>query len=256
MSAHSAGSRLVCGIHAVRRALALGRASRIYVRHGLGAERAGRLAEGLARATVAVVEVPESELQRLAGTVKHQGILAEVRHSLPLSDREALAFIGGLDAPLLLVLDSIQDPRNFGSLLRTADAAGVDLVVTARSRNVGVTPVVSKVASGAAEVQPLAEVSNLARFMAQLGDTGVRIVGTDDQAEASLYDLDLGGALAIVMGAEGEGLRRLTWERCDQLVRIPMHGSVESLNVAVAAGVCLYECRRQRLHLAPAGGLR
>jgi 23S rRNA (guanosine2251-2'-O)-methyltransferase len=116
--------------------------------------------------------------------------------------------------------------------------------------------VVSKVASGAAEVQPLAEVSNLARFLPQLGDAGVRVIGTDDEAGPLIYDVDLTGPLAVVMGAEGEGLRRLTRERCEQLVRLPMHGVVESLNVAVAAGVCLYECRRQRSRLALAGGRR
>jgi 23S rRNA (guanosine2251-2'-O)-methyltransferase len=249
-------SRLVYGIQAVRKALIRGRVERLYVQSNLGAGRTGRLAEEFSRVTVPVTVSSEADLQRLAGTPKHQGVVAQVRHAKSLSDQEALEFIASLEAPLLLVLDSIQDPRNFGSLLRTADAAGVDLVVTARSRNVAVTPVVSKVASGAAEFLPLAEVSNLARFLAQLFDSGIDIVGTDDQAEASLYDSDLTGPLAIVMGAEGEGMRRLTRERCTRLVHLPMHGVVESLNVAVAAGICLYECRRQRSRLAPAGGVR
>lgn len=249
-------TRVVYGIHAVRNSLALGRVQRLYVQKDLGATRSGRLGDAIAAATVPVDLVAAAELQQLTGIEKHQGIAAVVRYAGSLDERAAREFLRALSAPLLLVLDSIQDPRNFGALLRTADAAGVDLVVTARSRNVGVTPVVSKVAAGAAEVQPLAEVSNLARFLAQLREDGVRIVGTDEAAPQSLYDADMTGSLAIVMGAEGEGMRRLTREHCDELVRLPMHGAVESLNVAVAAGVCLYECQRQRGGLAPAGGLR
>jgi 23S rRNA (guanosine2251-2'-O)-methyltransferase len=171
-----------------------------------------------------------------------------------MDERHALEYLARLDCPLVLVLDSIQDPRNFGALLRTADAAGVDLVVTARSRNVGLTPVVSKVAAGAAEAQPLAEVANLARFLAKLRDAGLWIIGTDDQADRSLFAANLRVAVALVLGAEGEGLRRLTREHCHQIVALPMHGVVTSLNVAVAAGICLYECRRQR-GLAPDGRL-
>jgi 23S rRNA (guanosine2251-2'-O)-methyltransferase len=141
-------------------------------------------------------------------------------------------------------------------LLRTADAAGVDLVVTARSRNVGVTPVVSKVASGAAESQLLAEVPNLARFLTDVSTAGIRLIGTDERAGQTIFDVDLTGPLAIVLGAEGEGMRRLTTERCDLMVNLPMRGVVESLNVAVAAGICLFECVRQRARLAPPSGLR
>jgi 23S rRNA (guanosine2251-2'-O)-methyltransferase len=249
-------TRLVYGIHAVRKALALGRATRIFVRRDLGPGRTGRLANDLGSTTVPLTLLNEDELRRLVGTAKHQGIAAEVRHVAGLSEAGARSYLASLEAPLLLVLDSIQDPRNFGSLLRTADAAGVDLVVTARSRNVAVTPVVSKVASGAAEFQARAEVSNLARFLARLAEDGVQVVGADDEAGSSLYDVDLTGPLALVMGAEGQGMRRLTRERCSTLVRVPMHGVVESLNVAVAAGICLYECRRQRGRLAPAGVVR
>jgi 23S rRNA (guanosine2251-2'-O)-methyltransferase len=154
--------------------------------------------------------------------------------------------VTSLGAPFLLVLDSIQDPRNFGALLRTADGAGVDLVVTARNRNVGVTAVVSKVASGAVEVLPVAEVGNLARFLDHVSDAGITIVGTDSAAEVGIYDADLRGPLAFVMGGEGQGMRRLTRDHCDLIVSLPMRGTVESLNVAVAAGICLYECQRQR----------
>jgi 23S rRNA (guanosine2251-2'-O)-methyltransferase len=163
-----------------------------------------------------------------------------------MDDGAALDYLGEIANPLLLVLDSIEDPRNYGACLRTAEGAGVDLVVSGRSRGVDVTPVVSKVASGAAETQPIARVSNLARFMRELQNLNIWIVGTDDSGPATLYESNLTGPLAIVMGAEGKGLRRLTREHCDSLVRIPMRGSVDSLNISVAAGVCLYEALRQR----------
>lgn len=239
--------RLAYGIQAVRAALRRGRAERIYLQEGIGAKRLGRLAEELEKSGVVVIARGAAEMHRLTGTDKHQGVAADVTGAGSLTEREAQDLVTGLELPLVLVLDGIQDPRNFGSLLRTADAAGVDLVVVARSRNVAVTPVVSKVASGAAETQPLAEVGNLARFLEFLAGAGLRIVGADDGATASLYEADLTGALAVVMGAEGQGMRHLTRERCDLLVRIPMAGAVESLNVAVAAGVCLYEVARQRL---------
>lgn len=250
----SSGDRLTYGIQAVRKALAAGRASRLYLQEDLGQKRLGRLADDITRSRVPVDLCPAQQLERLTGTTKHQGIAARVTGAASLSDREALALVATLAPPLILALDGIEDPRNFGSLLRTADAAGVDLVVTGRSRNVGVTPVASKVAAGAAEAQPLAEVANLARFLEQLAEAGIRIVGTDEAAPVSLFDADLAGPLALVMGAEGRGMRRLTRERCDLLVRLPMHGVVESLNVAVAAGICLYECQRQRL--ARAGPVR
>lgn len=243
----SEGERLAYGIQAVRKALAGGHALRVYLQADLGPRRLGRLADDLARSRVPVERCPAQELERLTGSAKHQGVAARVSGAPVLGEREALDFIASLDEPLLLVLDGITDPRNFGALLRTADGAGVDLVVSARNRNVGMTPVASKVAAGAAEALVRAEVGNLARFLAELADAGVRIVGTDDAAGSSLFEADLRGPLALVMGAEGEGMRRLTRERCDLLVSLPMHGVVESLNVSVAAGICLYEVRRQRL---------
>ena len=247
-------TRLAYGIHAVRKALAAGRVERVYLQEDLGARRFGRLADDIARSAVPVAQSSSADLERLTGTAKHQGVAAVVLAGGSLSEREARDFVAALETPLLLVLDGIQDPRNFGSLLRTADGAGVDLVVTARNRNVAVTPVVTKVASGAAEAQPLAEVGNLARFLGHVAAEGIRIVGTDEAAELSLFDADLSGPLALVLGGEGEGMRRLTRERCDLHVRLPMQGVVESLNVAVAAGICLYECQRQRL--APGMALR
>lgn len=240
-------TRLAYGIQAVRQALSRGVARQLYVQQDVGARRLGRLAVDIERSGLDIRRCTAEELRRMTGVEKHQGVAADVVATGAITEREAQDVLRRLEQPLLLVLDGVQDPRNFGAVLRTADAAGVDLVVTARSRNVGMTPVVSKVACGAAESQLVAEVGNLARFLQFACDAGLRIVGTDDQAPQTLYQVDLTGPLALVMGGEGEGMRRLTRERCDTLVSIPMAGAVESLNVAVAAGVCLYEAVRQRL---------
>ena len=163
--------------------------------------------------------------------------------------------LAAIERPLVLVLDGVQDPRNFGACLRAADGAGADLVVVARNRNVDLTPVVSKVAAGAAESQAIAQVGNLVRFLESIKEQGLWIVGADAGAGESLYDLDLGTAgTALVLGGEGEGMRRLTRETCDYLVSLPMQGAVSSLNVAVAAGICLYECVRQRAARLPGAG--
>ncbi|MDH4157010.1 MAG: 23S rRNA (guanosine(2251)-2'-O)-methyltransferase RlmB [candidate division Zixibacteria bacterium] len=148
--------------------------------------------------------------------------------------------------PLILVLDEVQDPHNLGACLRTADAAGVHAVVTSKDRAVGLTEVVIRTACGGAEHVPFFQVTNLARTLGQLKEVGLWLMGTSDRAEQSLFEADLSGPLAIVMGAEGKGLRRLTEKHCDYLVRIPMSGMVECLNVSVAAGICLFEAVRQR----------
>jgi 23S rRNA (guanosine2251-2'-O)-methyltransferase len=240
--------RTVIGINAVATMLRRGpeRIVRICRQADLGRGRSARLDTALRGATVDVEPLAATELTALAGTDRHQGVVAVVRACEPMNEATAKDYVRGLSNPLLLVLDGVQDPRNYGACLRTADAAGVDLVVVARSRNVSLTPVVSKVAAGAAGLQPVAEVSNLARFMKFLAGAGVWLLGADDGAAKSLYDVDLTAGVALVLGAEGSGLRRLTRERCDELVSLPMRGSVESLNVSVAAGVCLYESVRQR----------
>ncbi len=219
----------------------------LILEQNLGRERRGRLPDPLP-VGLRVQEWPRERLTELLGTPKHQGVAAQLQaqDNAFLSETDAKELVLSLSAPLLLVLDGVQDPRNFGACLRSADAAGVDLVVIGRSRNVGLTPVVSKVAAGAAEVQPIASVGNLARFLDFLGKSGLMVSGLDDQAPQSLFEVDLTGPTALVVGAEGHGLRRLTRERCDQLVSLPMLGSVESLNVSVAAGICLYESLRQR----------
>ena len=238
------------GVHPVRVLLSrgAGRVRRVLLAGGRDA--AARLAEIrtlAARAGVQVATVDDATLDRLAEGGRHQGVVAEVapRSGDPETQlEEALESAQG--PPLLLVLDGVQDPHNLGACLRSADAAGVTAVIVPRDRAAGVTPVVRKVAAGAAETVPLVSVVNLARTLRGLKERGIWLLGTDDVAEKSLYEADLKGPLALVMGSEGEGMRRLTRECCDQLVSIPMAGAVESLNVSVATGVVLFEAVRQR----------
>ena len=165
-----------------------------------------------------------------------------------LDEEEALAFIDSLSLdPFILILDQVQDPRNLGACLRSADGAGVDLVIMPSDRSAGLTEVVRHVASGAAESLPIARARNLPRFMGRLNEAGIRLAGTSDQSTQSIFEADLTGPLALVVGAEGSGIRRLTADNCDLLVKIPMTGKVDCLNVSVATGVCLFEARRQRM---------
>ena len=164
-----------------------------------------------------------------------------------LDEGDLAAILEAQPQGLYLVLDCIQDPHNLGAILRTADGAGVAAVVAPRDKSAGITETVLRVSVGAAEKVPFVQVTNLARTMKAMKEAGIWFVGTSDHGDRSLYDVDLKGGMAIVMGAEGEGMRRLTEENCDFLVRIPMHGSVPCLNVSVATGVCLYEAVRQRM---------
>jgi len=209
--------------------------------------RRGQLLEAARSAGVRVEETTNDMLDRAAGHTHHQGVVARCRAAPERTEAELPAFLEGLSGPpFLLVLDGIQDPHNLGACLRSADAAGVQAVILPRDNSAPLTPVVRKVASGAAETVPLFRVTNLARVLEALKAAGVWLVGAAGEAEPDLYDVDLRGPLAVVLGAEGTGLRRLTRELCDHLVRIPMAGSVESLNVSVAAGICLFEAVRQR----------
>jgi len=199
-------------------------------------------------AGVKLVESDDDRLHKLCGTHRHQGVVARVsalqqHHSLDdvLDEVEAAEA-----APLVLVLDGVTDPHNLGACLRVADGAGAHAVVAPKDHAVGLNATVAKVASGAAETVPYLMVTNLARTLGELKERNIWVIGTSDQAEKSIYDLDLKGPVALVLGAEGEGMRALTAKTCDELVRIPMKGAVESLNVSVAAGVCLYEALRQR----------
>jgi 23S rRNA (guanosine2251-2'-O)-methyltransferase len=243
-----AGKHVIYGINAVATLLRRSpeRAEIVYLQRDLGTKRLARLSEPLERSGVGVRRVAASELENLTQSDKHQGVAALTVDSVRLQEVEAKRLIQGLDRALILVFDGIQDPRNFGACLRSANAAGVDLVATPRSRTVSYTPVVSKVAAGAAEAQPVVEVANLVRFLDYLQDQGICLIGAAADAPATLFDVELTGPLAVVLGAEGKGLRRLTRERCDYLVSLPMSGVVDSLNISVATGICLYECLRQR----------
>jgi 23S rRNA (guanosine2251-2'-O)-methyltransferase len=192
---------------------------------------------------------PAQALDRLAEGGRHQGVAARVRlpEVMDEDDLDSLVERAGPGA-LLLVLDGITDPHNLGACLRSADAAGVTAVVLPKDRSAALTPAARKIAAGGAESVPLVRVTNLARTLKSLQQAGVWIVGLAGDAEPSLYATDLRGPIAIAMGSEGEGLRRLTREHCDHLVRLPMRGHVESLNVSVATGVALYEALRQRGH--------
>ena len=192
-----------------------------------------------------VMPVDAGRLGGMAGSKRHQGVVARISGThkvLKLDD-----VLDGLGEPaLLLVLDGVQDPHNLGACLRVADGAGAHAVIAPKDRAVGLNATAIKVASGAADTVPYITVTNLARTLRELQERNVWCVGTADDAEKSIYAVDLTAPLALVLGAEGDGMRRLTRETCDVLASIPMHGSVESLNVSVASGVCLYEARRQR----------
>lgn len=205
--------------------------------------------EGLARNQgVALTRVGRQQLDdEIAG--RHQGVAAQVESVASggtLDDAGLMALVQSTANPLLLVLDGVTDPHNLGACLRSADAAGVTAVIVPKDKSADLTPVVRKVACGAAEAMPFARVTNLARCLQSLKEAGVWIIGTTGYTDTVIYDQDLRGPVALVMGAEGEGMRRLTTEQCDFLVKLPMVGTVESLNVSVATGVCLFEALRQR----------
>ncbi|HST03020.1 MAG TPA: 23S rRNA (guanosine(2251)-2'-O)-methyltransferase RlmB [Usitatibacter sp.] len=208
--------------------------------------RAKDLRQLAARLNIRVIAVDMKRLDGMAAGVRHQGVVAQAEElDMPKFIEDVL---DGLDEPpLILILDGVQDPHNLGACLRVADGAGAHAVIAPKDRSVGLTTAAIKVASGAAESVPYIVVTNLARTMRDLKDRNIWLVGTDDTARQSIYQAKLDGAMAMVMGAEGEGLRRLTRDSCDLLVSIPMMGAVASLNVSVASGVCLYEARRRRL---------
>lgn len=207
-----------------------------------------RMLDFLQQAESAKVRLIAADAQRLhglAGSARHQGVVARAAEvALALNLAELLDGIAG--PPLLLVLDGVTDPHNLGACLRVADGAGAHAVIAPKDRAVGLNATAAKVASGAAETVPYITVTNLTRTLRELQERGIWVVGTSDDAPNDLYQTKLAGPLALVMGAEGEGMRRLVRETCDELMRIPMAGSVESLNVSVASAVCLYEAVRQR----------
>ncbi|MCK7578635.1 MAG: 23S rRNA (guanosine(2251)-2'-O)-methyltransferase RlmB [Chromatiales bacterium] len=239
----------VGGIHSVRAALKFGAegVDEVWLERARRDRRLQELADLAREAGIRLRQVERAELERAAAGVNHQGALAWVRVPSSRTESDLTALLDRLDVPpFLLLLDEVQDPHNLGACLRTAEAVGVQAVIAPKDNAVGLTPVVCKVASGAAETLPYVQVTNLARVMDALKERGIWLTGTAGEASDELYAADLTGPLGLVMGAEGSGLRRLTRERCDRLVRLPMCGQVESLNVSVAAGVCLYEALRQR----------
>lgn len=244
-------SKMIFGFHAVTARLRHEASSveEIYVdasRHDRRMQELLRAAEG---AKVRIIQADDQRLNGMVGTRRHQGVVAKAGElSLARNLDELLDAIEG--PPLLLVLDGITDPHNLGACLRVADGAGAHAVIAPKDRAVGLNATAAKVASGAADTVPYITVTNLARTLRELNERGIWLIGTTDDAEKSLYQADFSGPAALVMGSEGEGMRRLTRENCDLLVSIPMHGAVESLNVSVASGVCLYEARRQRIAAA------
>ncbi|MBL8331164.1 MAG: 23S rRNA (guanosine(2251)-2'-O)-methyltransferase RlmB [Rubrivivax sp.] len=249
--------RTLYGFHAVTVRLKTAPAS-VAELHVDAARRDARMRSFVQRAQEAgarLIDSDDERLTRLCGSPRHQGVVARVqplppRHSLDdvLDDAQA----AGAGPALVLALDGITDPHNLGACLRTADAAGVQAVIAPKDHAVGLNATVAKVASGAAETVPYLMVTNLARSLNELKERGLRVVGFGDDAEQTLYEIDLSGPIALVLGAEGAGMRQLTRKTCDVLVRIPMAGAVESLNVSVACGVSLYEVLRQRLAAQPA----
>jgi 23S rRNA (guanosine2251-2'-O)-methyltransferase len=203
-------------------------------------------------AGVRLIEADALRIAKLAGSHGHQGVAARVQsiktsHSLD----DLLDALEGKEAPLILVLDGVTDPHNLGACLRVADGAGAHAVIAPKDHAVGLNATVAKVASGAAETMPYLMVTNLARTLQELKERNIWVIGTSDDAPKTLFDMDLQGPTALVLGAEGAGMRQLTRKTCDELVSIPMQGAVESLNVSVASGICLYEARRQRMSINP-----
>ncbi|MFN7536802.1 MAG: 23S rRNA (guanosine(2251)-2'-O)-methyltransferase RlmB [Burkholderiales bacterium] len=209
-----------------------------------------RMLDFLRRAEELGIKPGQAEAGRLRGlahTERHQGVVALAEPlSLAMTLHEVLDALPSTTAPLLLVLDSITDPHNLGACLRAADGAGAHAVIAPKDRAVGLSSAALKAASGAADSMPFVVVTNLARSLRDMKEAGIHVVGTSDDATKTIYEVDWCDPVALVMGAEGEGMRRLTREICDELVSIPMQGAVESLNVSVASAVCLYEARRQR----------
>ena len=242
------GTQTIYGVHAVRVMLEREPARVLSVRL---AERRDdprvRELETLAREHQRPVQRIDMHLLRQQlGDVAHQGVAADIAPLPPWTEEQLLTALAGRQSPLLLALDGVQDPRNLGACLRTADACGVLAVIVPRDRAAQLTPAVRKVAVGAAETTPVVSVINLVRSLRLLKDAGLWVVGADVGAEGTAAQLDLKGPVVLVLGAEGSGLRQLTRRHCDFLARLPQLGAVESLNVSVAAGMLLYEALRQR----------
>ncbi len=240
-------TRAVFGFHAVLARLRADPSSvvEIFLDEDRKDARAKDLATTAEKSGVQLLRVPTKRLDGFYGGGRHQGVVA-IAHEASAQESLEDRLDSLKEPPLLLVLDGVTDPHNLGACLRVADAVGAHAVIAPKDRAAGISAAVSKVASGAAESVPYYMVTNLARTLDELKERNIWIVGADERAEKTLYDAELPPSIAWVLGAEGEGMRRLTRERCDLLVKIPMRGQVESLNVSVASGVCLFESLRRR----------
>ena len=247
-------SHYITGLRAVEQVLATDASEvrRIYAEYQTANPRVAAIIKTAQQAGIDIQAANRARLAQMSVEDRHQGVVAEVQRSTALDEAGLRTMVEtrlqgeGSKPLLLLVLDGIQDPHNLGACLRTADAAGADAVVVPRHAAARLGPTVSKVAAGAAEQLPLATVGNLSRVLGWLADYGVRVIGTSDKADSSLFDADLSGPVALVMGREHTGLSQGIAGRCDTLVSLPMEGVVSSLNVSVATGICLYEIARQR----------
>lgn len=239
--------QVVYGAHAVRALFERGGSpSALWVQDGKAVERYADLISLAREKKIAIHVVSGTQLTTTFGEVVHQGIVARAQLRTFHEADWPLLLEKATRPPLILILDGVTDPHNLGACLRTADAAGVLMVIAPKDNSVGITPVVSKVASGAAEAIPFIQVTNLARTMQQLQEKGVWLYGAAPEATCSIWQVDFQGPSGLVLGAEGAGLRRLTKTHCDGLFSLPMQGQVASLNVSVATGVCVYEVVRQR----------
>lgn len=239
----------VYGIHAVKAAIETEpeRIIEVFVLKGRDDEKLTSLVSILQQYGLTVTQVSRKALDEKVFGGVHQGIVAKLKSAKEFGDHELSDYLDKIAEPFLLILDNVTDPHNLGACLRNCDGAGVNAIISAKDKSAALTGVAKKVACGAAESVPVFYVTNLARTMRELKDRNIRIVGTAGETDKVIYDIDLKGPLALVMGAEDTGMRRLTRENCDELVKIPMLGSVTSLNVSVATGVCLYEAVRQRM---------
>lgn len=239
------GERIIYGFHAVTARLRQRAASVREIYLDRSDKRAEDLKKLAAERNVRVITADKARIDALAGHVNHQGVAARVENITLAHELDEL--LDSLaEPPLLVLLDSVQDPHNLGACLRVADAAGAHAVIAPKDRAVGLSAAAIKVASGAADTVPYFMITNLARTMRELKERNIWLIGAAEDAPQSLFAGRLTGALGLVLGAEGPGLRRLTREHCDEMVAIPMFGAVASLNVSVATGICLYEARRQR----------
>ncbi|MGX2039948.1 23S rRNA (guanosine(2251)-2'-O)-methyltransferase RlmB [Methylocaldum sp. MU1018] len=242
--------RRIAGLHAAEAVLenAPDKIISVWIDNRREDNRIAAIERKLASLGISIQPAGRNQLDSLVETRNHQGIVIELKLPAERGEPELQDALANLSQqPFFLVLDHVQDPHNLGACLRTADAAGVQGVIITKDQSVGLTPTVAKVASGAAETVPVYRVTNLNRVLGWLKEAGLWIVGAAGEAERSLYEIDLAIPLALVIGAEGRGLRRLTRESCDFLVKIPMFGQIESLNLSVATGVLLFEAVRQRV---------